>query len=88
MSPRYRRGKPTRGESVASAAASILVGVGVGAAVLYVTRLFLSRVPMSGREAGERLPISERLPTSGPLPTSGREALPPGREGSRDVSDS
>lgn len=73
MSPRYRRRKPTRGESVAAAAASILVGVGVGAAVLYVTHLFLTRVPMSGGEAGER------------LPTSGREALSSGGEGSHDA---
>jgi hypothetical protein len=69
---RYRRRRLTREDTIASAAASVAVGLGVATVTFYLARLFLSREPLTE---------SERPKLSG---TRARGALPPGAENGHD----
>jgi hypothetical protein len=63
---RYRRRPLTREDSLASAAMSLVVGAGVAAFTFYVTRLLLSREPLSDeRVIGPPGDPDRALPTRG-----------------------
>jgi hypothetical protein len=53
---RYRRRRLSREDSIASATVSLVVGVGAAAFTFYVTRLLLSREPLSERRPNELPP--------------------------------
>jgi hypothetical protein len=55
VTARYRRKRPSRGDSLAAAAVSVALGAGVAAAAFYFTRLLLCREPLagSGRVGGD-----------------------------------
>ncbi|KPJ84013.1 MAG: hypothetical protein AMS19_02300 [Gemmatimonas sp. SG8_23] len=69
---RYRRRRLTREDTIASAAASVAVGLGVATVTFYLTRLFLSREPLTE---------SERPKLPG---TRAHGTLPPGAENGHD----
>jgi len=59
---RYRRRPLEREESAAALATSVVLGAGVAALALYVTRLLLSREPLSGAAASDVPEGSNTLP--------------------------
>jgi putative flippase GtrA len=49
MSPRYRRTRSTKADTLAATAISGVIGAAVAAVTFYMTRVFLSREPMMAR---------------------------------------
>ena len=47
MSIRYRRIRPSKGDSAAAAFVSVAIGAGVAFGAFYLTRLFLAREPLA-----------------------------------------
>lgn len=56
MSIRYRRIRPSKGDSAAAAVVSVAIGAGVAFGAFYLTRLFLAREPLAegATERGRR----------------------------------
>ncbi|MDX1645899.1 MAG: hypothetical protein R3304_02050 [Longimicrobiales bacterium] len=71
MTTHFRRRRPGTTEKVGAAAVGLLVGMSAGAVAFYLTRLFLSREPLSSPDAGEDVVVLESRPTKsdGPAPT-------------------
>lgn len=62
---RYRRSRTSRGQDLAAAAGSLVLGASVAVVSFYVVRLFLSREELSPRSLPSRKPVESFAPSDG-----------------------